>query len=262
MVLNSSYLRSYSQYAVNRPFATHASISAALPSMRIVRTFGIKKGSALNDIPMDSNAGGDPMAIIASPNDTSSLVLLQQRMTMPFIVAPRPRIAAYVSSRWGSRMTPTITFPDASATAIDGMHMGMPLTKFVVPSMGSTIHRYRWGTAPGALDEDEDDEGASRLRNLSSMAAALASFPGGTSSSPFSHHIEVHGCLRGERWKGRGRVSGKTNMESANTCTKHPHFFIIVSHRGNRDRETMPISSPESPCSCDACRFFSNDVHA
>ena len=57
-----SYLKSYSQYALNRPSATHASIIAADPSIRILRTFGMSIGNARNDMASDSSPGGEPMA--------------------------------------------------------------------------------------------------------------------------------------------------------------------------------------------------------
>lgn len=114
------------------------------------------------DICIDSSAGGDPMAI-ASPISSCSSTWIHS----PLMKEPRPLTAVKSSLRCGSLMTATMTSP-RDVAAIEGKQRGIPCTKLVVPSIGSTIHSHDSSVA----------------ESLASRADALASFLGGTSSSP------------------------------------------------------------------------------
>ena len=129
----------------------------------MVRTFGINACTPIKLIFKLSSAGGDPIATTASPSSFCG----PTSINLPFKNEPPPFVAVNTSFRCGSLITPTTTSP-LYATAIDGIFNGIPCTKFVVPSIGSTIH----------------NQSPLLVFNLSSIAAALASFPGGTSSSP------------------------------------------------------------------------------
>mmetsp|Transcript_2740 Transcript_2740/g.10553 ORF Transcript_2740/g.10553 Transcript_2740/m.10553 type:complete len:304 (-) Transcript_2740:41-952(-) len=159
----SQLFKSASKYAVTLPQATHASMMAALPNMRIVRTG--KFASAVIPLSMtsvDASVGAYPVTTTASNAVLSSPTFMGE----PFNLAPPPSVAVKHSSRNGSKITAACNSP-LYATPIEIADNGMPCTKFVVPSMGSTI---------------QSQFGPCRRTSLS--ASALASLPAATLSSP------------------------------------------------------------------------------
>mmetsp|Transcript_5821 Transcript_5821/g.21068 ORF Transcript_5821/g.21068 Transcript_5821/m.21068 type:complete len:238 (+) Transcript_5821:605-1318(+) len=159
----SQLFRSASKYAVSLPHATQASIIAALPSILIVRTGKFAKAVIPRSMTsVDASVGAYPVTTTASNAVRSSPTFMEA----PFNCAPPPSVAVKHSFRNGSNMTATCSSP-LYATPIEIADNGIPCTKFVVPSIGSTIQ-----SQPGPVFKS------------SRSASALASLPAATLSSP------------------------------------------------------------------------------
>mmetsp|Transcript_40956 Transcript_40956/g.96547 ORF Transcript_40956/g.96547 Transcript_40956/m.96547 type:complete len:276 (+) Transcript_40956:357-1184(+) len=135
--------------------------------MRMVRHLGMSAVTPRRDGLMLARLGGDPAAMTASPMSSSS----PTEIAFPFMNAPWPRAAEKTSSRKGSTITPTTSSP-RRATPMLTADRGIPETKLVVPSIGSTTQSH--------------SESFTK-----SMALPEASAPAATLSSPRN---ECAGC--------------------------------------------------------------------
>mmetsp|Transcript_66895 Transcript_66895/g.134838 ORF Transcript_66895/g.134838 Transcript_66895/m.134838 type:complete len:279 (+) Transcript_66895:553-1389(+) len=185
----SHEFKSASKYACARPAATHASMSAADPTNRTVRTLGMSAAMPRREGPMEFKAGGDPANTTASPNtaaDSSVLAVAKEvlgaRATerrSPLQVAPWPSTALNISSMKGSYTTATAGCP-LSAQQMETPLSVRPLAKLVVPSIGSTTHTQESFLGPlGPLSVSSWP-----LPNTASRAFADAACPAATLSSP------------------------------------------------------------------------------
>mmetsp|Transcript_13613 Transcript_13613/g.32305 ORF Transcript_13613/g.32305 Transcript_13613/m.32305 type:complete len:238 (+) Transcript_13613:319-1032(+) len=138
---------------------------AAEPSMRSVRALHPTVAMPRSIGCRLAWLGAKPVATTASPSSSEPTW-----MGSPLRVAPAPRRAAKTSSRKGSTMTPAHSCHPLASRLATPMLMptrGRDCTKLVVPSMGSTIHRY-----------------SPALSRVVPSAAALATAPAATDSSP------------------------------------------------------------------------------